>query len=217
MMYGSNGIALQEFTPNSTCHRHLRLPPKHLIAPRECVPALTLGDVPIESFTGEWFALHGWSGREKELARKLAERRIAYFLPLETRKKISGEKRYDVHEAVFAGYTFICADPADNHLALFDAADVARALGQTPRIVPGRVPAFELANLHIVCASRQQIAARTRLKVAGARVVVRRGKLQGLTGYIVYRRKNCRIQVQVTSMASSVELDVDEDEVEVID
>lgn len=216
-MYGSNGIALQEFTPNSTRHRHLRLPPKHLIPPRECVPALTLGDVPIESFAGEWFALHGWTGREKELARKLTERQIAYFLPLETRKKISGDKRYETRDAIFPGYTFVCADPADKHLALFDAADVARSLGQTPRIVPWKVPAAELVNLHIVCLSGAPIIGRLNRKIVGAYVEVVRGELRGLKGHIIRMKKNCRIHIHVTSTNSSIELEVDEDDVEVID
>lgn len=215
----ADASALLASPANSHCHRHVRTARKTLLSARQrsFVPTLTFGSQPIESFVGDWFALHCWTGREIDLSRELTDRAIPYFLPFETKVKQSGRTRYEVREALFPGYLFICANPQAKHIEMFDAADAARSLGHTPQIVPGRVRLDELSSLHIACASGLPIFTVARRKNVGAKVQVYRGPFEGAVGYIIHTKRGCRLHLHVTSMDSSFELEVDEDDVEVVE
>ncbi|MBL4702506.1 MAG: UpxY family transcription antiterminator [Phycisphaeraceae bacterium] len=151
----------------------------------------------------QWYVLHVKSRQEKSLAASLDAMRIGYFLPLVVELRSHGGRRTRVEMPLFPGYLFLHGSRDDAF-----ACDRTRRIAQIIEVPNQLGIAQELNNIRLALSSSQPMDPFPYLK-AGAKVQVRSGPLQGLTGKVESRSQLDRLilQVQVLGQACSLEVD----------
>src|SRR5438132_9870245 len=128
---------------------------------------------------GTWWVAHTKARCEKAFASDLANRGIAYFLPMIERVTFSGGRKRRGMTPLFANYVFFCGDEHDRHAALLtdrlcnvievrDQNRLVRELSATHRVL-----------LNKIALDPYPFAA------VGRRVRVTHGPLEGTEGVVV--------------------------------
>ena len=151
----------------------------------------------------QWYAVYTRSRHEKVAHRALAEKGVESFLPLYDILSSWKDRRKWVQKPVFPGYLF--ARVLRNRVGLVRGArGVVRLVSDGGGPVP--VPAKEVEAVRQMMESLR----------SGKRVRVKAGSLKGAEGYIVTRRKQCRLVISVHLLGRSVATEVGIDCIEPI-
>ncbi len=153
----------------------------------------------------KWFVLQTKSRQEKVVCDFFRDRQIQYLLPLVTKTTYYGKRKVKSELPLFPGYVFV-------HSAIQDAY----AADRTNRLVR-IIPVFDQAKIEEELRSltraleTQAPFDRHPQLVAGVRVEVKSGPLQGVRGVVESRLKMDRLvlQVEILGQAISVEVDTD--------
>ncbi len=152
-----------------------------------------------------WWVLHTRPRAEKELARRLRERRVSYFLPLHERRKRFQRRLVVSHLPLFPGYMFLLGD----HEARWTAADTNLVVNFLDVPDQQRLT-VELKQIHQLINSGAHLTPETRLQ-PGMSAEIISGALAGIRGIIRQRRGSTSlrfiIEVDLLHQGASVEVD----------
>lgn len=155
-----------------------------------------------------WYALHCRSNTERLVAMRLEDAGLEAFYPhLVVQSK---DRKRDIERKFFPGYLFARFDLA-NKTPIAAVPQVVSILGWAG--APVIIPSQEIEAIRVMV--QADINPETLQPVpymsAGDRVLVQRGPLAGLEGYVVYSKSSARVIVSVTMLARSVSAEVDMD------
>ncbi len=153
----------------------------------------------------KWFVLQTKSRQEKVVCDFFRDRQIEYLLPLVAKTTYYGKRKVKSELPLFPGYVFVRSAIQD-----------AYAADRTNRLVR-IIPVFDQARIEEELRSlaraleAQSSFDRHPQLVAGVRVEVKSGPLQGVRGVVESRLKMDRLilQVEILGQAISVEVDTD--------
>ncbi len=157
------------------------------------IPARYPNDRPLDEDLGCWGVLHVKPNCEKMVARYLLNRNISYYFPLYRKKsRVRYFKRFKITEVpLFRGYLCFALPKKDYNL-LRDSKKLVRIVGvdDQERFVK------ELQAVAKAVETGDDLLVETGL-VAGKRVLVLSGPLEGTQGTIVKRRKERHLAISV--------------------
>ncbi|MCM8832125.1 MAG: UpxY family transcription antiterminator [Candidatus Omnitrophica bacterium] len=158
-----------------------------------------------------WYALYTKPRHEKFVETEFLKKGIEAFTPKVAFKRHWSDRIKIIEEPLFKGYCF-AKFPLKNKLQILMQKGVVDIVHFFDQYIP--VQDSVINSLKILVANQIKLEPYPYLKI-GQRVVVRRGPLKGLEGFIVEKRnKNTRLVISIDAIGSSVQCVVDIDYVE---
>ena len=150
-----------------------------------------------------WRLLHTKPRAEKALARQLARRGMAFFLPLYERRLRYRKRVVVSHLPLFPGYLFLHGEH-DGRLEALRTDRVVRAID----VVDQQKLHTELRQVQQLISSGVAIAPEERLK-PGMLVEITSGPLKGLDGKVLRRGSQYRFVIQVDFLGRGASCEVE--------
>ena len=158
-----------------------------------------------------WYVLYTKSRHEKFVESRLLQKGIEAFTPKITLRRRWSDRIKLIEEPLFKSYCFakFCLE---DKLRLVVQEGVVNVVHFKSRYIP--VQDSVINSLKLLTENQIKLDPYPYLKV-GNRVVIKRGPLEGVEGFIVEKRnKNTTLVISVDAIASSVQCIVDIDGVE---
>ena len=178
----------------------------------EVVPSLGLGIAAPKCSDANWYAVHTCAHHEKRVAAELAARDISRFLPTYRSLRRWKDRRVELDFPLFPGYLFVFMNLRERQRVL-EVPSVVRMVGFSSQ--PEAIPAEEIESLQAALLMPQKVAPHPYF-TTGCRVRVRFGPLKGAVGVLVRKKKQCRLVLCLHLIVSSVSVEVDAADVELI-
>jgi transcription antitermination factor NusG len=170
----------------------------------------------VQSFSGEhccpildqpcWYAVRTRSRHEKIVARQLETQGIRSFLPLISKINQWSDRRKEVQEPLFSGYTFVHVDASSSERArVLRTQGVVNFVGVQGMGIP--IPEQEIENINMLLSSRVSYQERPFLYV-GQRVRVCGGALDGLEGVLTAENSDRSVVISVGLIQRSLSVRV---------
>jgi len=152
-----------------------------------------------------WFALYVRSHHEKIVEAQLVGKQQVVFLPMYSSRRKWADRWKTISLPLFPGYVFCQFEPEQRSsvLATSGVIDLVRAGAE-----PAPIASSELEAIRRVAASPLLVEPYANL-VAGERVMMTGGPLNGLSGVIVEIRKSLRFVISVELLQRSVLVEID--------
>lgn len=164
--------------------------------------------------TSQWYAVQTRSNFEKRVVEDLRLKGLESFLPAIREYHRWKDRKKLVEVPVFPGYVFVnfSASPREQ-LTVLNTPGAARILGLGGN--PEPIPSTEIDAIRILVASGCPFSQYPFLK-EGAKVVVTRGPLRGISGILLKFRNSSRMVLSITLLSQSVAAEVDSSDVAVL-
>ena len=172
-------------------------------------PAVHLNHLEMDDQLGsavpKWYAAYTLPRHEKAVAERLAYRQVESYLPLYKVLRRWNGRHIELDLPLFPGYVFVRL-PFCERIKVLENPSVLRIISFNGQ--PAALPESEIASLRRSLEVRR--AEPYPYLVAGKRIRITYGPLQGLEGTIIRRKGRLRMIVSIDSLqrAISVELDV---------
>lgn len=158
----------------------------------------------------DWYAVYTCAQHERRVASELESREVTNFLPVYRSLRQWKDRRVELDLPLFPGYLFV-------HLARNDRLRVLQVPGVV-RIVgfngqPQPVAECEIAALRNSVDALMHIEPFPYLPT-GCRVRIRQGPLAGIEGILLRKKRQCRLILSLSLIASSVAVEIDGSDVE---
>lgn len=150
-----------------------------------------------------WRVAHTKSRREKALAAFLSEHHIGYYLPLIKRRQPSRLRTRYAMVPLFPGYIFF-KGTAEHRYTAFTSNHISKII----EVVNQEQFIAELTNTYKLLSLNSNVYPYDFL-TEGEKVRVTQGPMKGVEGIISYKKGNCRLVVNVTTISHSVAVDVE--------
>ena len=160
--------------------------------------------LPFDLSSLAWFVLHVRVNQEKRTAQRLASSEFEYFLPCYRSVRQWKDRRVTLEMPLFPGYVFVHMHFADR-MKVLTLPNVVGLIGSKnfPSIVlPEEVNRIKRGVEFGNAAPHSSF-------VAGQRVLITEGALQGMNGCLLRSGNNTRVVVSIDSIARSFVVDVD--------
>lgn len=157
----------------------------------------------IEQAGGDWFVVHTKSRQEKVISQALDAMGIAHFLPLITKTRYSGNRKFTAQVPLFPSYLFLRGELDDAYLA-----DRTKRIARVIHANDQEQIHHELRNIHLAITKEATLNLYPYLE-NGVRVEVRSGPFQGLQGIIESRAKADRLVLQIETLGKGTSLEID--------
>jgi transcription antitermination factor NusG len=157
--------------------------------------------------TATWFALSVKTRWEKRVQELLSCRAYETFLPLYNRRSLWSDRVATLELPLFPNYLF-CRFNLDQRVPVLTTPGVLQIVGSGSRPVP--VDDRQLDMIRIVVFSKANCEPHPYLE-KGQRVRIIRGALEGIEGFLIEHRSQCRVLVAVDVLARSVSVQVSRD------
>jgi len=174
-------------------------------------PMLLPGVQAVGELRGPWWVSHTRPRFEKAFAWDLAERHVAYFLPMVERITFSGGRKRRVKLPLFPSYVFVCGSEEDRRKSL-----------QTDRLCR-TIPVGDQSRLRNELVQLERaLAANAPLDLypfaaVGRRCRVRGGALVGVEGVVAERLGVTRLVLEVRTLGQAVAVTLETDLLEPAD
>ena len=161
-----------------------------------------------------WYAAYTCANHEKRVADQLVERHVEHFLPLYHSVRRWSDRRVQIDLPLFPGYVFARL-ALRNRLRVLQIPSVVRLVGFNG--LPTALPDEEMEILRSGLSQRLRVEPHPYLNlIAGCRVRIKSGSLQGLEGILLRRKNNLRVVLSVAQIQRSIVVDVDSTDLEEI-
>ncbi len=164
----------------------------------------------VVELSAKWFAAYTTPRHEKAVVRQLDARRLECFLPLYSSvKRRKNGCRVTVDRPLFPSYVFV-------RVKRRDSAKVLQIPGVLSIVGTAREPSA------LPCSEIESLRAGLRLRqfephpylVAGEKVRITAGSLEGMVGVLVRRKNDFRVVLTLDLIRQSVSVEVGVDEIE---
>jgi len=152
------------------------------------------------SSTKHWFALYTKPRSEFKAEKQLIEVGVKNYLPTITRLKQWSDRKKKVTKPLLGGYIFIFANETERLLSIEQQA-IVRCLFDAGR--PARIPEWQIENLKKLLETNQELLIHNGI-VAGAKVAIKNGPLEGVIGTVVEGGTGKSISVSIDLLNRSV-------------
>ena len=152
-----------------------------------------------------WYAVYTCPRHEKRVADHLAGRNVEYFLPQYETVSRWKDRRVRLSLPLFPGYLFVRI-PLLERLKVLEVPSVVRLVGTNGHPTP--LPEEDLEKLRIGLGGSLSAEPHPFL-VAGRRVRIIRGPLEGLVGVLLRRKGQFRVVLSLELIQRSIVVDVD--------
>ena len=159
----------------------------------------------------KWYALYTKPRHEKAVERNLCSLGIEAFTPKRVLKRRWSDRVMVVEEPLFSNYCFVRTNLQEKNKIVSQkgVVDFVHFNGEYPWI---REEVID--SLKILLDNKIRLDPYPYIEI-GSRVVIKKGPLKGVEGYIIEKRSNnARLVISVEAIASSVQFVVDADFVE---
>jgi len=160
----------------------------------------------------KWFAAYTHSCQEKRVARHFSSRNIEFFLPVH--RTVSHWKNglhVPIEKPLFPGYVFVKTDRKDK-VRILEVPGVHSIVGVGRE--PVSLPFEEMEAL------RRGVGL---LKVephpflaAGEKVLILKGPLEGMTGFVVRQKNNIRVILSIDLIMKSISVELDLEDIQLV-
>ncbi len=152
------------------------------------------------SSTKHWFALYTKPRSEFKAEKQLIGVGVKNYLPTITRLKQWSDRKKKVTKPLLGGYIFIFANETERLLSIEQQA-IVRCLFDAGR--PARIPEWQIENLKKLLETNQELLIHNGI-VAGAKVAIKNGPLEGVIGTVVEGGTGKSISVSIDLLNRSV-------------
>jgi transcription antitermination factor NusG len=159
-----------------------------------------------------WYAAYTRSHHEKTTAEHLTQRSIEHFVPTYDSVRMWKDRKKRLELPLFPGYVFVRM-LLDEKRSVLVVPGVVRLVGFDNH--PLAVPDDEIETLRSVVAHKLKIEPHPFL-VAGRRVRILRGALEGMQGILVRRKGRLRMLLSIELIRRTAMIEVDAQDVEPI-
>lgn len=168
------------------------------------------GAVSVSICQKNWYALYTCAQHEKRVASELESREVTNFLPVYRSLRRWRDRRVELDLPLFPGYLFVHLELNDR-LRVLQVPGVVKIVGFNGQ--PQPVDECEISAL------RNTVGALLRIEpfpylTTGCRVRIRQGPLAGIEGILLRKKKQCRLVLSLSLIASSVAVEIDASDVE---
>jgi transcription antitermination factor NusG len=177
---------------------------------------MTLGNAPIGDFVGgRWHVAQVRSGEEKSFARRMSDREIGYFVPMELVKRYDATKRMTRRfwRALFPSYTFFYGGDTERYRVLDSGITVEQKVISILGCALQDRLTKQLADLHTALAMNPVVA---KPLAAGSLVRITDGPFVNHEGIVDYEG-NAYVVLRVDVLGASTTFEIDRQLVELID
>jgi|SRR5215469_13150106 len=157
-----------------------------------------------------WYAVYTHAHQEKRVEQRLKIQHFKTFLPLYSRSHRRGTRRVQVVLPLFSGYVF-ARFPLQERIRVLSTSGVCRIVGKGSH--PEPLSDTEVDGLLQASTSKIKAEPHSQL-LAGRKVRIRTGPLEGLEGILIRRKGQSRVVISLNAIASAFVVDVDEYDVE---
>ena len=161
----------------------------------------------------KWFAVYTRNKHEKVVDTQLSKLGIETFLPIREQLSQWKDRKKIIETPLFPGYLFTCIDLKQDYLKVLSTKGVVTLLGING--IPQSIPDDEVQSLKYVMKSNYKYDPYKKKK-KGVKVIVVRGPLEGTVGDIVKKSGKFKLKVSVELIKSSIIMDIDASDVEVV-
>lgn len=173
--------------------------PNRMIPARAIEPAL------------QWFAVHTHSHCESRVSSYLEAKGMANYLPAREEVHQWKDRKRKVSVPLFPGYLFIQMPEGAPWLPVLQVPGVVQIVGHGTQ--PQAISDAEIESVRLAVSSRAGCWTYPYL-TEGSWVLVKRGPLKGLEGYLVRVKNQARVVITVHALAQAVAVEVDARDVE---
>jgi transcription antitermination factor NusG len=159
-----------------------------------------------------WFAAYTCSCQEKRVVQHLSVHRIEYFLPVH--RKLSRWKnglRVLIEQPLFPGYVFVRINGKDR-VRVLELPGVHSIVGAGRHPIPLPYEEIETLRRGIQLVNAEP---HPTLK-SGEKVVIRKGPLEGMTGFVVRQKNTTRVVLTLDLIMKSISVEVDGQDLELV-
>jgi len=167
-------------------------------------PPNLLNDLQKEADNRKWFVFYTKARQEKALARHLHGFGLPFFLPLVQKENLIRNKKVTSHIPVFGGYIFLYVSEEERVHAL-----TTNRISTTLNVEDQAQLTYDLQNIQHLIQADAPLTVERRL-VAGQRVRIKTGPMEGLEGVIEKRRGQSVLYVAVTMLQQSAMIEIDD-------
>ncbi len=158
-----------------------------------------------EQAGARWWSVYTVSRREKDLMRKLANRDIAFYGPVISKRYRSPSGRLrNSYIPLFANYVFVFADEAGRTEML-----KTNCVSKCSPVVDHELLVRQLRQIHDVIKAGVPLTVESKL-ATGDRVSVKRGPFAGYEGVVLRREGKTRLLLSIQFLEKGVSMEVDE-------
>ena len=151
-----------------------------------------------------WFVFYTKARQEKSLARQLVGMEVPFFLPLVVKNNLIRGKRVQSHIPLFGGYIFLHATESERVKAL-----TTNRVSTILEVEDQELLTHDLRHIQRLIKADAPLTVERRL-VAGQRVRIKAGPMQGLEGVVEKRRGQSVLYVAVTMLQQSATMEIDD-------
>jgi transcriptional antiterminator NusG len=166
----------------------------------------------VENTSHPWFGIQAHLRKEKIAAMQLEGRGYEVYLPQYRKRTNWSDRRIEVDCALFPGYLFCRFDSRLPPIVTVPCIVSIVGRGREPE----PIPEHEIANIQNMLQSGFMVTPYPYLQV-GQRVIIVKGPLRGLDGFLITNKKKCNVVVSVTLLQRSVAVECDPEAVQPID
>jgi len=157
-----------------------------------------------------WYAVYTCAQHEKRVASELESREVTNFLPVYRSLRRWKDRRVELDLPLFPGYLFVHLERNDR-LRVLQVPGVVRIVGFNGQ--PQPVAECEITALRNTVDALMRIEPFPYL-TTGCRVRIRQGPLTGIEGILLRKKRQCRLVLSLSIIASSVAVEIDGSDVE---
>ena len=167
-------------------------------------PPNLLTDLQVDRGERRWFVFYTKARQEKAFARQLVGYQVPFFLPLVPKENLIRGRKVTSQIPVFGGYIFLFVSEEERVKAL-----TTNRISKVLEVDDQDQLASDLRNVQQLIQAEAPLTIESRL-VAGERVRIKAGPMEGLEGTIEKRRGQSVLYVAVTMLQQSATIEIDD-------
>jgi len=153
----------------------------------------------------KWYAVYTKPRAEKQVAERLEEAGVEFFLPLQKTYRRWSDRKKLVERPLLSSYVFVKVKSAVFH-KVFQVQGVVRFVSFEGR--PASIPQNQIDNLRLLINSDAEIEVSSEKFEQGDNVEVIRGSLVGLTGELIKIGRTKRVVVRIDRLDQNLILKI---------
>ena len=157
----------------------------------------------VEQTAGDWFVIHAKSRQEKALSQTLNTMGITHFLPLVTKIRYNGKRKFTAEVPLFPSYLFLRGELDDAYFA-----DRTKRISRIICANDQEQIHNELRSIYLATTEKALLEPYPYLE-NGIRVEVRSGPFKGIQGVVESRIKANRLIMQIETLGQATSIEID--------
>jgi len=176
-----------------------------MLKPSDNPPMLHPAVGSLRELTGQWWVAHTKARNEKAFAWDLADRDVAYYLPMVPRLTFSGGRKRRGLQPLFPSYVFVIGSEQSRDAALrTNRLCNLIEVDDQPKLID------ELSSIERILAHGINVDL-CPFAQAGQSVKIAQGPFKGIVGQVIRRDSVTKLMLEVSILGRAVEMEIESD------